>query len=65
MSEPTRYQTGPVELPLRLDPEPTPAAGCPYCTELARVRSWARAGGDMTTVSDCNVFLRRHPEGHG
>ncbi|MFF8566116.1 hypothetical protein ACF06N_14270 [Streptomyces albidoflavus] len=64
MSEPTRYQTGPVELPLRLDPEPTPVDGCPYCAELARVRSWARAGGDMTTVSDCNVFLRRHPEGH-
>ncbi|RWZ69171.1 hypothetical protein EQK42_32090 [Streptomyces albidoflavus] len=64
MSEPTRYQTGPVELPLRLDPEPAPVDGCPYCTELARVRSWARAGGDMTTVSDYNVFLRRHPEGH-
>ncbi|WP_380791152.1 hypothetical protein ACFE3N_14240 [Streptomyces albidoflavus] len=64
MSEPTRYQTGPVELPLRLDPEPTPVDGCPYCTEPARVRSWARAGGDMTTVSDCNVFLRRRPEGH-
>ncbi|MFI2672824.1 hypothetical protein ACWHAO_10775 [Streptomyces albidoflavus] len=64
MSEPTRYQTGPVELPLRLDPEPTPVDGCPYCAELTRVRSWARAGGDMTTVSDCNVFLRRHPEGH-
>ncbi|PAX84497.1 hypothetical protein CLM85_11235 [Streptomyces albidoflavus] len=29
------------------------------------LRSWARAGGDMTTVTDCNVFLRRHPEGHG
>ncbi|MGA4858221.1 hypothetical protein ACPCAB_16390 [Streptomyces koyangensis] len=64
MTEPTRYTTGPLELPLRMDPEPTPVDGCPYCTELARVRSWARAGGDMTTVSDCNVFLRRHPEGH-
>ncbi|ALM40288.1 hypothetical protein SFR_3673 [Streptomyces sp. FR-008] len=48
-----------------MDPEPLPVAGCPYCTELARVRSWARAGGDMTTVGDCNVFLRRHPQGHG
>ncbi|WP_245008921.1 hypothetical protein [Streptomyces albidoflavus] len=65
MTEPTRYITGPPELPLRMDPEPLPVAGCPYCTELARVRSWARAGGDMTTVSDCNVFLRRHPQGHG
>ncbi|WP_239934997.1 hypothetical protein [Streptomyces sp. CBG31] len=65
MTEPTRHTTGPLELPLRMDPEPLPVAGCPYCTELARVRSWARAGGDMTTVSDCNVFLRRHPEGHG
>ncbi|MFJ6811598.1 hypothetical protein ACIQRK_37370 [Streptomyces anulatus] len=32
--------------------------------ELTAVRSRARAVGDMTTVSDCNVYLRRHPEGH-
>ncbi|MFJ2178991.1 hypothetical protein ACIOJG_00035 [Streptomyces anulatus] len=42
--------------------------GCPVrltgCGELAAVRSRARAVGDMTTVSDCNVYLRRHPQGH-
>ncbi|MEU9982427.1 hypothetical protein [Streptomyces sp. NPDC050856] len=64
MSEPTRYSTPPIELPLHLDPDPDPVDGCAGCTELANVRSRARAGGDMTTVSDCNVFMRRHPEGH-
>ncbi|MFE7803880.1 hypothetical protein ACFU51_04275 [Streptomyces sp. NPDC057430] len=64
MTEPTRYSTTPVELPLNLEPEPTPAEGCAGCAELANVRTRARAGGDMATVSDCNVFLRRHPEGH-
>ncbi|MCH0539618.1 hypothetical protein I3F58_08555 [Streptomyces sp. MUM 203J] len=65
MTEPTRYSTRPVELPLRLtDHEPAPVDSCAGCTELAEVRERARAGGDMTTVSDCNVLLRRHPEGH-
>ncbi|HWU08226.1 MAG TPA: hypothetical protein VN520_17895 [Streptomyces sp.] len=65
MTEPTRYSTGTVELPLRpAELEPTPVEGCAGCAELANVRDRARAGGDMTTVSDCNVFLRRHPEGH-
>jgi hypothetical protein len=65
MTEPTRYQTAPVELPLRLDlTEPTPVDGCAGCAELACVRERARAGGDMTTVTDCNVYMRRHPEGH-
>ncbi|MFE0698529.1 hypothetical protein [Streptomyces sp. NPDC058872] len=64
MTEPARYITKPVELPLRLTPEPAPVEGCAECAELVNVRSRARAGGDMTTVSDCNVFLRRHPEGH-
>ncbi|MFI2619360.1 hypothetical protein [Streptomyces sp. NPDC018584] len=62
--EPTRWLTAPVELPLRIEPEPVPVEGCAGCTELANVRDRARTGGDMTTVSDCNVFLRRHPEGH-
>ncbi|MFJ2110728.1 hypothetical protein ACIOEX_02170 [Streptomyces sp. NPDC087850] len=65
MTEPTRYQTLPVELPLRTELEPTPVEGCPGCIELANVRDRARAGGDMTTVSDCNVYMKRHPEGHG
>ncbi|MEU9995499.1 hypothetical protein [Streptomyces sp. NPDC050848] len=64
MTDPTTYSTAPVELPLRLDPEPSPVDGCAGCAELASVRARARAGSDMTTVSDCNVFLRRHPEGH-
>ncbi|HWU08011.1 MAG TPA: hypothetical protein VN520_16780 [Streptomyces sp.] len=65
MSEPTRYSTGIVELPYAIDrSEPEPVAGCACCVELANVRDRARTGGDMTTVSDCNVFLRRHPEGH-
>ncbi|WP_240109355.1 hypothetical protein [Streptomyces sp. MUM 203J] len=64
MSEPRTYPSAPVTLPLRLDPDPAPVPGCAGCAELAKVREWARAGGDMTTVSDCNVYLRRHPEGH-
>ncbi|MBB1255366.1 hypothetical protein H3146_18685 [Streptomyces sp. OF3] len=64
MTEVTRYSTPPVELPLRMDLEPTPVEGCAGCAELAAVRDRARAGGDMTTVTDCNVLIRRHPEGH-
>ncbi|MCX2970369.1 MULTISPECIES: hypothetical protein [Streptomyces] len=64
MTEPTKYSTPPVELPLRTKPDPMPVEGCAGCIELANVRDRARAGGDMTTVSDCNVFLARHPEGH-
>ncbi|MFH9236663.1 hypothetical protein ACH4KO_07710 [Streptomyces anulatus] len=44
--------------------DPEPVEGCAGCGELAAVRSCARAVGDMTTVSDCNVYLRRHPQGH-
>ncbi|WP_143662966.1 MULTISPECIES: hypothetical protein [unclassified Streptomyces] len=54
----------PVELPLRMDRGPVPVEGCAGCGELTAVRSRARAVGDMTTVSDCNVYLRRHPQGH-
>ncbi|WP_257574152.1 hypothetical protein [Streptomyces sp. JJ66] len=64
MSEPTRYSTAPVELPLRWEAAPEPVEGCAGCAALVSVRDRARAGGDMTTVSDCNVFLARHPEGH-
>jgi hypothetical protein len=66
VSDPKTYPSAPVELPLRLgDREPTPVEGCASCTELAKVRDWARAGNDQTTVTDCNVLLARHPEGHG
>ncbi|MEU2605927.1 hypothetical protein [Streptomyces albus] len=65
MTEPTRYSTPPVVLPDRSDQrEPVPVAGCAGCRELAGVRDRARAGGDWTTVADCNVLMRRHPEGH-
>ncbi|MBB1245033.1 hypothetical protein GL263_15865 [Streptomyces durbertensis] len=66
MTEVTRYGTPPVELPLRLDLalEPTPVPGCAGCGELAALRGRARAVGDLTTVTDCNVLIRRHPEGH-
>ncbi|WP_435969514.1 hypothetical protein [Streptomyces sp. Qhu_M48] len=55
--------SGPVHLTLPA-PDPEPVEGCAGCVELAHVRDRARAGGDLTTVSDCNVFLRRHPRGH-
>ncbi|WP_082317534.1 hypothetical protein [Streptomyces sp. NRRL WC-3549] len=65
MTEPTRYSTASVELPLTGDLlEPTPVEGCAGCVELANVRDRARTGGDWTTVSDCNIYMRRHPEGH-
>ncbi|MFZ4265996.1 hypothetical protein [Streptomyces arboris] len=65
MTEPTTYSTGTLELPLYLpELEPTPVEGCAGCAELANVRDRARTGGDLTTVTDCNVFLRRHPKGH-
>ncbi|MBU3866050.1 hypothetical protein KN815_18800 [Streptomyces sp. 4503] len=65
MSEAKTYPSDPVQLPLKTDElEPAPVEGCPGCTELANVRDRARAGGDMTTVTDCNVYMRRHPEGH-
>ncbi|OWA09613.1 hypothetical protein B9W68_17090 [Streptomyces sp. CS227] len=44
--------------------EPEPVPGCAGCRELANMPNRARAGGDTTTVSDCDVFLRRHPDGH-
>ncbi|KQX59381.1 MULTISPECIES: hypothetical protein [unclassified Streptomyces] len=64
MTEPARYSAPPIELPLDLGREPAPVEGCAGRVELAAVRSRARAVGDWTTVTDCNVFMRRHPEGH-
>nr|WP_078962043.1 hypothetical protein [Streptomyces hygroscopicus] len=65
MSDPTRYSTAPVELPYREGQlEPIPVDGCLACAELAKVRKWARAGHDQTTVTDCNVRIARHPDGH-
>ncbi|MDT0423429.1 hypothetical protein [Streptomyces evansiae] len=65
MTEPKRYSAAPIELPLRVPaPDLSPVPGCAGCVELANVRDRARAVGDMTTVTDCNVYMRRHPEGH-
>ncbi|WP_189532546.1 hypothetical protein [Streptomyces roseolilacinus] len=63
-TEPTRHSTPPVELPLRWEREPDPAGACPDCAELVAARSRARARGDRSAVSDCNVLLRRHRQGH-
>ncbi|MFE9060200.1 hypothetical protein [Streptomyces violaceusniger] len=64
MDELTRNRTMPIDLPPHLEREPTPVEGCAGCAELANVRLRARAVGDMTTVTDCNVLMKRHPEGH-
>ncbi|MET8693184.1 hypothetical protein ABZV65_11655 [Streptomyces bauhiniae] len=65
MSNPKTYPSAPVELPLRPDVlEPTPVEGCAGCAELAKVREWARAGDDPSTITDCNVLMARHPAGH-
>jgi hypothetical protein len=65
VTEPTRYRTTPVELLLRMEGETIAVEGCAGCVELANVRDRARAAGDLITVSDCDVHMRRHPEGHG
>ncbi|MET9129287.1 hypothetical protein ABZX44_05495 [Streptomyces antibioticus] len=65
MAEPKRYPSAPVVLPDRTGQvEPTPVEGCADCAELAKARGWAKASGDGTTVSDCNVLMARHPDGH-
>ncbi|MCB5166166.1 hypothetical protein LG634_15155 [Streptomyces bambusae] len=44
------------------DPDPTP--GCDICAALARERAAARANGDPSRATDCNVELRHHPRRH-
>nr|WP_274916602.1 hypothetical protein [Streptomyces sp. WZ-12] len=44
-------------------PEPRPVAGCDVCGALDRQRSRARATGDHSKVTDCNVEMRDHPHG--
>lgn len=41
--------------------EPVPNFSCDVCASLGRQREEARERRDMTTVSDCNVEIRRHP----
>ncbi|AWZ05125.1 MULTISPECIES: hypothetical protein [unclassified Streptomyces] len=62
--EPRTYQAMMEELPLRLEPDPDPVEGCAGCVELVAARDRAYTGGDWTTVTDCNIFIRRHPIGH-
>ncbi|CAL9444756.1 hypothetical protein [Streptomyces sp. enrichment culture] len=62
MKERTTIHPAPLELPLWPPPEPVPVAGCAECAGLAGLRGGARARGDMSAVSDCNVPLRRHQE---
>ncbi|MCX5397804.1 hypothetical protein [Streptomyces sp. NBC_00102] len=64
MTEPTTHQNSPLDLALRMEVEPAPVDGCAGCAELANVRDRCRLVGDLSTVSDCNVLMRRHPEGH-
>lgn len=43
-------------------PEPTP--GCDVCRALARERQEAAGSGNWSTVTDCNIELRRHHREH-
>ncbi|GAA2229782.1 hypothetical protein GCM10010360_61360 [Streptomyces nogalater] len=40
--------------------DPRPVAGCAHCDKVAQDRDRAKANGDASGVSDCNVRLRRH-----
>lgn len=60
MSERRTYPSAPVILPLRLDAEPSPVPGCAHCDNIATEHDRARANGDGSRVSDCNVRLSRH-----
>jgi hypothetical protein len=63
VSEPKTYPSGPVELPLRMDAEPEPTAGCDVCFALDSQRTEARTRGDLSRISDLNVEIRRHAHG--
>ncbi|MFF7018709.1 hypothetical protein [Streptomyces sp. CS065A] len=41
--------------------EPVPFFACDVCASLGRQREAARKLGDLSTVSDCNIEIRRHP----
>ncbi|PBC81721.1 hypothetical protein SAMN05428954_5680 [Streptomyces sp. 2112.3] len=53
-------QEKPVDLPLTLEPGPKPIPGCAHCDKVAIDRDRAKANGDGSSVSDCNVRMRRH-----
>jgi hypothetical protein len=54
MTDPTSYLLS--EPPTQ--PKPTP--GCVICANLTKQRIAAKAAGDYSLVSDCNVGLRAH-----
>ncbi len=54
MTTPTSYL---LQMPTT-PPKPTP--GCAVCASLDRQRTQARASGDYSRESDCNVRMRAH-----
>lgn len=61
MSTKTRTtQEKPLDLPVRLDPDPKPMPGCAGCDVIAHDRDRAQANGNASGVSDCNVRLGLH-----
>ncbi|MFI1948593.1 hypothetical protein ACH46F_32680 [Streptomyces virginiae] len=60
---PVNWTQEPPHLPLRTEPDPVPTPGCGVCEALGRQRAEARAKGDRSKVSDCNVELRNHQRG--
>lgn len=55
----TATQTKQGNATTELEP-PTPVPGCAHCDKVAQDRDRAKANGDASGVSDCNVRLRRH-----
>ncbi|MFF1919706.1 hypothetical protein ACFVW8_03905 [Streptomyces sp. NPDC058221] len=57
---------GPVHLSDPVQPlEPVPNFGCNVCAALGKQRELARSIGDMASVIDANVEIRRHPHEAG
>lgn len=59
-------QENPVDLPVRLEGDLQPVPGCAHCDNVALERDRARANGDGSKQSDCNVRMSRHlADAHG
>lgn len=65
MSNPVTHGATIVESAGRWARDPVPNAGCDVCAALESQRADARRAGDGSTVSDCNVEIRRHPHEAG
>lgn len=63
MSNPRTTMAAPVHV-VDLPVSPEPASGCDVCGALARERKEAAGVGNWSTVTDCNVELRRHHGEH-